>query len=73
MLAGVAAAGLAAVAGNQDWASLDSGAGATDAAFASLASATQDASAPPVTALALVLLATWGVVLVSRGPRQVGR
>ncbi len=67
-LAGVATATLAAVAGNQDWATLDSGAGrATEAAFASAGSAAADASAPPVVALALVLLATWGVVLVSRG------
>lgn len=66
-MAGLASAGLAAVAGNQDWASTGAGGDAVDAAFASAASTVVDATAPPVTALALVLLATWGVVLVSRG------
>lgn len=64
---GLASAGFAAVAGNQDWAAIDLGGDATDSAFASAAVSTLDVTAPPVTALALVLLATWGVVLVSRG------
>ena len=72
VLSGLATGTFAAIAGNQAWAAIDAGGEArVDAAFASAASATRDASAPPVTALALVLLATWGVVLVSRGrPRR---
>jgi uncharacterized membrane protein (TIGR02234 family) len=67
--AGLASAALAAVAGNQEWARLEGG-DAADAAFSSAVTAA-DATAPPVTALALVLLATWGVVLVVRGlPRR---
>lgn len=66
VLAGLAVGILAAVAGNQTWASLDETSTA-DAVFASASTAARDATAPPVTALALVLLATWGVVLVSRG------
>ncbi len=65
-LCGLLAGAVAAVAGNQDWARLP-GSQETQADFASVASTTTDATAPPVTALALVLLATWGVVLVSRG------
>lgn len=69
--AGLASATLAAVAGNQEWARLEGG-DAADAAFTSAISAAADATAPPVTALALVLLATWGVVLVVRGlPRRI--
>lgn len=65
VLAGLAAGVAAAVAGNQDWVSVgDRGSG--DAAFATGA-AGGDLTAPPVTATALVLLATWGVVLVARG------
>ena len=67
VVAGLASGGLAAIAGNQDWASIDRGGDATATAFSSVAASTLDATAPPVTALALVLLATWGVVLVSRG------
>lgn len=69
-LGGLATGVLAAVAGNQAWAVAEAGAATTaDAALANAAGAAGaiDASAPPVTALALVLLATWGVVLVSRG------
>ncbi|MCW2812785.1 MAG: hypothetical protein JWN84_240 [Nocardioides sp.] len=70
VLGGLAAGGLAAVAGNQAWVSLDDG-GSGDAAFASTLSTSGDLTAPPVTATALVLLATWGVVLVTRGlPRR---
>ncbi|WP_148614718.1 Trp biosynthesis-associated membrane protein [Nocardioides rubriscoriae] len=70
VLGGLAAGTLAAVAGNQAWVSIDDG-GTGDAAFASAVSAGGDLTAPPVTATALVLLATWGVVLVSRGrPRR---
>lgn len=68
VLGGLAAGALAAIAGNQAWASVDDG--GTQSGFAAVLP--PDASAPPVTALALVVLATWGVVLVSRGrPRRV--
>ncbi|MDO9455095.1 Trp biosynthesis-associated membrane protein [Nocardioides sp.] len=66
VLLGLAGGTLAAVAGNQAWVSIDDG-GSGDAAFASTASVGGDLTAPPVTATALVLLATWGVVLVTRG------
>lgn len=70
VVGGLAAGTLAAVAGNQAWVSVDDG-GTGDAAFASTVSAGGDLTAPPVTATALVLLATWGVLLVSRGrPRR---
>lgn len=69
-LGGLAAGALAAIAGNQDWATSEAG-GAARAATLGSPSSISDASAPPVTALALVLLATWGVVLVARGrPRR---
>lgn len=61
---GLGAAALAAVAGNQAWATLDDGSGTEVARASALLT---DATAPPVTALALVVLAAWGVVLVSRG------
>ncbi len=65
VLVGIGGAVLAAVAGNQPWvATADRETGS--AAEASLRALT-DASAPPVTATALVALAAWGVVLVSRG------
>ena len=66
VLVGLAAGTAAAVAGNQAWVSLDD-TGSGDVAFASAASVGGDLTAPPVTATALVLLASWGVVLVSRG------
>lgn len=66
VLAGLAAGTLAAVAGNQAWVAVDDR-GSGDAAFAANLSVGGDLTAPPVTATALVLLATWGVVLVSRG------
>lgn len=68
LLVGVAGGVAAAVAGNRAWVTPDdSGAErAGDIALASLRAA-GEATAPPVTALALVVLAAWGVVLVSRG------
>ncbi|MGA8257665.1 MAG: Trp biosynthesis-associated membrane protein [Nocardioides sp.] len=63
---GLASGLAAAVAGNRAWVSVEA-AEAGDAAFAVALAAASDASAPPVTAFALVLLATWGVVLVTRG------
>ncbi|WP_139981018.1 Trp biosynthesis-associated membrane protein [Nocardioides litoris] len=64
VLAGLATAGGAAVAGNRDWVVLRGGEG--ESAFAASLGA-GDLSAPPVTATALVLLASWGVLLVTRG------
>lgn len=61
-LVGVGSGLFAAVAGNQAWVTADS----VDR-FSAVALTLQDASAPPVTALALVLLASWGVLLVTRG------
>jgi uncharacterized membrane protein (TIGR02234 family) len=66
VLAGLASAGLAAVAGNRawvEWTGRSEGQG-------SLLTITGDdsASVPLGGALALVLLACWGVVLVTRGP-----
>jgi uncharacterized membrane protein (TIGR02234 family) len=67
---GLAAGTIAAVAGNRAWVSVDD-AGSGDSAFATALSVSGDLTAPPVTATALVLLATWGVVLVTRGrPRR---
>ncbi|CAN5669787.1 hypothetical protein BH11ACT8_BH11ACT8_13210 [soil metagenome] len=66
--AGLATGALAAVAGNQAWVSVDDvGGGQVVGGSGIPLSTLADASAPPVTALALVLLATWGVVLVTRG------
>ncbi len=68
---GLAAGAFAAIAGNQAWAVVETGGRADSAAALAPASSVGDATAPPVTALALVLLATWGVVLVARGrPRR---
>lgn len=64
VLGGLVAGGAAAVVGARDWVSLDDG-GSGDLAFASTGGV--DLTAPPVTATALVLLASWGVVLVTRG------
>ena len=65
---GLAAGIAAAVAGNQAWVSVDkAGADQVVGGAGVQLSVLADASAPPVTAMALVLLATWGVVLVTRG------
>jgi uncharacterized membrane protein (TIGR02234 family) len=64
-LVGLAAAGAAALVGNRDWVRVDDD-GSGDATFAT-AVASGDLSAPPVTGTALVLLAAWGVLLVTRG------
>lgn len=66
VLAGLVTAGAAALLGNREWVSVSDGGGG-DAALASSLSVTGDLTAPPVTATALVLLASWGVVLVTRG------
>jgi Tryptophan-associated transmembrane protein (Trp_oprn_chp) len=64
VLVGLASATLVAVAGNRTWAVADSGA-ARD--VSSLALSVDAGKMPAATALALVLLACWGVVLVTRG------
>lgn len=64
VLLGLVAAGLAAVAGDKPAAA--AGGKAADAASGNLA-LTFDAHLPVVTALGLVVLACWGVVLVTRG------
>ncbi len=60
VLAGLASAGLAAVAGNRDWAS-------SPASTTALVVGDSSAKAPLAGALALVVLACWGVLLVTRG------
>jgi len=65
VLLGVAGAGLAAIAGHERWISAQScGRGAT----ANLANGTDVGQAPVAGAVALVVLAAWGVLLVTRGP-----
>jgi uncharacterized membrane protein (TIGR02234 family) len=59
---GLATAGLTAVAANQTWATADAADGAF--AFTTLTDAPQ---VPLVLTLALVVLASWGVLLVTRG------
>lgn len=65
VLGGLAAGAAAAVAGSRDWVRVD--ASGDDAAFATSLTGSADLTAPPVTATALVLLASWGVLLVTRG------
>lgn len=63
VLLGLAGSGLAALAGSRDWATASG-----DAAGIKVhAAATGSQAAPLATALALVALAAWGVVLVARG------
>lgn len=63
VLTGLAGAGLAAIAGTKPWARIDEG--STGAAFSPMS---ESAGESPLTAaLALVVLACWGVVLVTRG------
>ncbi len=66
VLVGLASAALVAVAGNQAWAKAaeDQGIGEE---VASVSVAVGEAKAPLATALALVVLAAWGVLLVTRG------
>lgn len=68
VLGGLAASGAAAVIGNRDWVAIDDN-GTGDAAY--LRAGQVDLTAPPVTATALVLLAAWGVLLVTRGRFRV--
>jgi hypothetical protein len=64
VLVGLASATLVAVAGNRTWAEADSGS-ARD--LSSLALSVDAGKMPAATAAALVVLASWGVVLVTRG------
>lgn len=66
MLVGLASAALVAVAGNQAWAEAEEGQGIGEQ-VASVSVAVGEARAPLATALALVVLASWGVLLVTRG------
>ena len=68
-LLGLLAGTLTAVAGNKTWAVGDGGraAGAGEALSAQLALSVDAGKMPVCTALALVVLACWGVVLVTRG------
>ncbi|WP_166139696.1 Trp biosynthesis-associated membrane protein [Nocardioides ochotonae] len=63
VLAGLAGAGLAAFAGTKPWARIDEG--STGAAFAPMSDSAGES--PLAASLALVVLACWGVVLVTRG------
>ena len=69
VLAGLAAAALAAVAGARDWVDLVATSGGDEAteAMTSQLTATAAQGSPLAAALALVVLACWGVVLVTRG------
>jgi uncharacterized membrane protein (TIGR02234 family) len=60
--AGVVSAGLAAVAGHQPWAS-----GTGSGGFGELSATVEAGRVPAANALALVVLACWGVLLVTRG------
>ncbi len=66
VLVALASGALVAVAGNQPWATAEEGQGIGEQ-VASVSVAVGEAKAPLATALALVVLATWGVLLVSRG------
>ncbi len=64
VLVGLATAALAAVASAKPWIGQDSTAGSSDASMAALDSGTRF---PLASAISLVLLAAWGVLLVTRG------
>lgn len=66
VLVGLASGALAAVAGNRPWAEAGEAPG-SGGEVAAVATAVGRANAPLATALALVVLAAWGVLLVSRG------
>ena len=71
VLAGLAGAGLVALAGNKAWVS-PSGDSAKSAVTQLIQAAADKSGSSASTAIALVLLASWGVVLVTRGRfRQV--
>jgi uncharacterized membrane protein (TIGR02234 family) len=60
--AGLASAGLAAVAGHQPWAH-----GSAPGGFGELSATVEAGKVPAASALSLVVLACWGVLLVTRG------
>ena len=64
VLLGLGSAGLAAVASAQPWLGTESGAGSSDASMAAIDTGTRF---PLASAVSLVLLAAWGVLLVTRG------
>jgi uncharacterized membrane protein (TIGR02234 family) len=66
VLVGLVSGALVAVAGNQAWAKAAEGQGIGEE-VASVSVAVGEAKAPLATALALVVLAAWGVLLVTRG------
>jgi uncharacterized membrane protein (TIGR02234 family) len=68
VLAGIAAAGLLAAAGAKPWISVDGSTSTTDRIYLDLVSVSAaELEMPLAGALALVLLATWGALLVTRG------
>lgn len=68
VLLGLAGAGLCALAGSKDWAALDSTSEmAQNPAAAQLLETGTAAEMPLAAALSLVVLAAWGVLLVTRG------
>jgi hypothetical protein len=66
VIIGLASGALVAVAGNQAWAKAAEGQGIGEE-VATVSVAVGEAKAPLATALALVVLACWGVLLVTRG------
>ena len=64
VLLGLASSGLAAVASAQPWIGTGSGADSSDASMAAIDTGTRY---PLASAISLVLLAAWGVLLVTRG------
>lgn len=66
VVVGLASGVLAAVAGARPWITLDPGPASVDPTVAA-AGVTSGAQMPLATTLALVVLAAWGVVLVTRG------
>lgn len=71
VLLGLASAGLAAVAGTKAWVDSSGSSSSTSGAMASTLEITAPGEMPLAAALSLVLLACWGVVLVTR--RRVRR
>lgn len=65
LVVGLAAGSLAAVAGNQAW--VEPAADSPTGSVGQVAAIASDASSPLTTAIALVSLACWGVLLVTRG------
>lgn len=67
LLLGLASAGLAAVAGTKAWVDLSGTSSSSSGAMSSTLELTAPGEMPLAAALSLVLLACWGVVLVTRG------